>query len=157
MDQIITDQKILRRASKETTLTEIRSIKLANRLKKANRTAWTKGAGLAAIQIGIPLRFAWFIANGREETLLNPKIILGKGKRIYKNEGCLSIPNSYVDTERFYYIEYISAGEKRTAMNFKAILIQHEIDHMDGILNIDKKYPNKALNMDASDKALSAS
>ena len=86
MDQIITDEIILRTISKETTLSEIRSIKLVNRLKKANRTAWTKGAGLAAIQIGIPLRFAWFIANGREETLLNPKIILGKGKRIYKRQ-----------------------------------------------------------------------
>ena len=145
MDQIITDETILRTISKETTLSEIRSIKLVNRLKKANRTAWTKGAGLAAIQIGIPLRFAWFIANGREETLLNPKIILGKGKRIYKNEGCLSIPNSYVDTERFYYIEYISGGKKRTAMNYKAVLIQHEIDHMNGILNIDREYTNKDL------------
>ena len=145
MDQIITDETILRTISKETTLSEIRSIKLVNRLKKANRTAWTKGAGLAAIQIGIPLRFAWFITNGREETLLNPKIILGKGKRIYKNEGCLSIPNSYVDTERFYYIEYISGGKKRTAMNYKAVLIQHEIDHMNGILNIDREYTNKDL------------
>ena len=145
MDQIITDETVLRTISKETTLKEIRLLKLVNRLKKANRTAWTKGAGLAAIQIGIPLRFAWFVSNGREETLLNPVLTLGKGKRIFKNEGCLSIPNSYVDTERFYYIEYISGGKKRTAMNYKAVLIQHEIDHMMGILNVDRKYPNKAM------------
>ena len=145
MDQIVTDEAILRTISKETTLSEIRSLKLVNRLKKANKTAWTKGAGLAAIQIGIPLRFAWFIANGKEETLLNPEIILAKGERIYKNEGCLSIPDSYVDTVRFNYIEYISGGKKMSAMNFKAILIQHEIDHMDGILNIDREYTNKDL------------
>ena len=118
---------------------EVKELRLRQRLKAANKTAWTKGAGLAAIQIGIPLRFAWFSIKGSDEILLNPKIVLVKGKHIFKNEGCLSIPQHYVDTERYNYIEYISEGKLKKAMNFKSVLIQHEIDHMNGILNIDPK------------------
>ncbi|HUS89873.1 MAG TPA: peptide deformylase [Desulfosporosinus sp.] len=140
VDKIITDQAILRQVSSPTTKKEVKDLKLIRRLRKATKTAWTKGCGLAAIQIGIPLRFAWFTVNGKEETLLNPEIIKSEGSSIFRNEGCLSIPHSYIDTERFYYIQYISGGKKRTARNFEAILIQHEIDHMDGILNLDRKY-----------------
>ena len=138
MDQIITDKSLLRNSSKETTMEEIKSLGLIKRLRNANKTAWTKGAGLAAIQIGIPLRFSWFIINGRQKNLLNPEILVGKGMRVYKNEGCLSIPNTYTDTERFHYIEYMSGGKKGKAINFEAVLIQHEIDHMNGLLNIDR-------------------
>ena len=139
IDKIIIDKKVLRQVSKPTTMPEIKALKLRKRLRQAMKTAWTKGAGLAAIQIGVPLRFAWLMGNGKDEILLNPEIVTGKGKRVYKGEGCLSIPHSYVDVERFYYIEYLSGGKLRKAMNFKAILIQHEIDHMDGILNIDRR------------------
>lgn len=139
MDKIITDKKVLRQVSKATTMAEVKELNLRKRLRKASKTAWIKGVGLAAIQIGVPLRFALLILDGKEEILLNPKIIIGKGKRIFKGEGCLSIPNSYVDTERFYYIEYLSGNRRKIAINFKAILIQHEIDHMDGILNIDRR------------------
>ena len=138
MDKIVTDMKILRQISEPTSMAEVRELDLRRRLRKANKTGWIEGAGLAAIQIGVPLRFALLTLDGKEEILLNPRIIEGKGKRIFRGEGCLSIPNSYVDTERFHYIEYISGNKHKTAINFKAILIQHEIDHMDGILNIDR-------------------
>ena len=141
-DPIITDQKILRQKSETTTMKEVKALKLRKRLKKSNKTAWTKGAGLAAIQIGVPLRFAWFTIRGSDEILINPEIIEAKGKITFKNEGCLSIPNSYVDTERFAYIRYRSGGKIRTATNFKAVLIQHEIDHMDGILNVERGQMN---------------
>lgn len=139
IDHIITSQNDLRQLSMPTTLQEVKELRLRQRLREANKTAWTNGAGLAAIQIGIPLRFAWLSIRGGDEILLNPEIIVAKGKQIFKNEGCLSIPGSYVDVERYQYIEYISEGKRKTAMNFKAVLIQHEIDHMDGILNIDKR------------------
>jgi len=137
-DVIVTDKKVLRQLSKETTMEEVKGLRLRKRLQKANKTAWTKGAGLAAIQIGVPLRFAWLTVNGRDEILLNPEIVAKAGLRTFKNEGCLSIPHSYVDTQRYHYIEYISEGKLKKAMNFKAVLIQHEIDHMNGILNIDQ-------------------
>jgi len=136
-DIIVLDQEVLRQFSKETTMAEVKELRLRKRLQKANKTAWTKGAGLAAIQIGVPLRFAWLTVNGRDEILLNPEIVAEAGLRTFKNEACLSIPNSYVDTLRYHYIEYISEGKLKKAMNFKAVLIQHEIDHMNGVLNID--------------------
>lgn len=137
-DNIITNKDVLRQLSMPTTMQDVKTLRLRQRLKASNKTAWTKGAGLAAIQIGIPLKFAWFSIRGSDEILLNPEIVITRGIFTFKNEGCLSIPNSFIDTARYQYIEYISEGKRKTAMNFKAVLIQHEIDHMDGILNIDR-------------------
>jgi len=108
-------------------------------LRKSNRTAWTEGCGLAAIQIGVPVRFAWFVFQGKEEILMNPEIIRKKGFRTHKDESCLSIPDLWIDTGRFHYIEYRSDGRLRKAHNLKAIIIQHEIDHMDGVLITDRR------------------
>lgn len=138
MDKIITEELILRQLSKETSLSEINRLDLKKRLRKATKTAWTKGAGLAAIQIGIPLRFAVLWIPEGEQILLNPEIIELKGEYIYK-EGCLSIPGKQTRVKRFRYVKYRNNGKIREAINFKAALIQHEIDHMNGILNIDKK------------------
>ena len=136
-DKIITDVKKLRINSKETTSKEVQDLNLISRLIKANKTAWTNGAGLAAIQIGVPLRFAWYVYEGKEGTLLNPVIVERFGSEVGK-EGCLSIPNKWFDVERAYAITYLTNGKKKRASGFLARLVQHEIDHMDGILVIDK-------------------
>jgi len=142
MDKIVTYNGLfkrrLRRKSRVTTAKEVAMYDLVNRLKAANDTAWIEGCGLAAIQIGIPIRFAWFKFNNREDTLLNPEITVKMGTKI-ENEACLSIPKVITPVWRSYEIEYISAGKKHTAKGMKARIIQHEIDHMDGILNIDKE------------------
>ena len=138
-DKIMTidkHEKILRQISKETTWKEVEKLHVIRRLKKMNSKAWTEGCGLSAIQIGIPLRVAWLILDGKEEILLNPKIISEVGS-IKSREGCLSIPNKYTVVNRTRKIKYISDGQKKKAKGFKAIIIQHEIDHMNGILNID--------------------
>lgn len=132
-DLIVTDPKILSQISKTTTSEEVQSLNLISRLIAANKTAWTDGAGLAAIQIGIPLRFAWYVVGGKEGTLLNPIITERFG--VQKNrEGCLSVPNMFIEVERPYSIEYLTNGKKKKASGFLARLIQHEIDHMDGLL-----------------------
>jgi len=144
-DKILTikdELKKLREVSKKTTLEEIERLDLKNRLREANDTAWTKGCGLASIQIGIPLRYAWFTYDGKEYELINPEIIMGLGKIKYE-EGCLSIPDKYTGVERYYEIEYFSNGKKKRAKGHKAHIIQHEIDHMNGILNIDKELGNE--------------
>ena len=130
-DKIITDETILRQISKPTTWDEVNELNLVNRLREANKTSWTKGCGLAAIQIGIPLRFAWFVFQEKEYTLLNPEIIMEMGK-ITQKEGCLSVPNKWEEVERSYEIEYLSDGKKKRAKGFKARIVQHEIGHMDG-------------------------
>jgi len=135
IDEIVTDRKILSQTSKETTLEEIEQLDLKNRLINSSAKAWTKGCGLAAIQIGIPLRFAWFLYKDIEYTLLNPEIIYSIGKYTVGKEGCLSIPDNWVSIERFFEIKYLSNGKEYKAKGLKAQIIQHEIDHMNGILN----------------------
>ena len=112
-----------------------------------------KGVGLAAIQIGVAQRV--LIINipedesedatlNREETLeiINPVFTQKEGLCKHQ-EGCLSIPGVYEDIERAESItlEYQDRyGEKHTIENsdFLAIALQHEIDHLDGKVFIEK-------------------
>ncbi|MBI5872713.1 MAG: peptide deformylase [Candidatus Omnitrophica bacterium] len=135
---IATDKNFLHQISIETTRKEVDGLGLVFKLREANKTAWTKGCGLAAIQIGMPLRFAWYLLEGKEGQLLNPVIINKWGEDIAQ-EGCLSIPCNYTSVKRAYEIEYLTNGKKKRARGLLARLIQHEIDHMDGILIIDKR------------------
>ena len=137
-DKIITDKNILHQESTETTMKEVNRQCLIGRLRAMNKRGWTEGAGLSVIQIGIPLRVALISYGDYEEILLNPSLISMKGE--YENiEGCLSVPNRLTKVKRFIEIGYISNGQKKKAKGFLACIIQHEIDHMDGILNIDKE------------------
>jgi peptide deformylase len=141
---IILNQDTLRIKSKVTTREEVEKLDLVNLLQKANKTGWIKGLGLSAIQIGIPLRFAWYRyeESGRsyEGQLLNPVIVKKYGLHV-ADEGCLSIPNKYIKVERAWAIEYLNNNKKQTnhAIGLLARIIQHEVDHMDGILMIDKE------------------
>jgi len=110
-----------------------------------------KGVGLAAIQIGVPLRA--LIINipddnsdeqPKENTLeiINPIFIEKSGKEKHQ-EGCLSIPGIYEDIERAKYvkIEYQDRfGKSHTIEddNFLAVAIQHEVEHLDGKVFIEK-------------------
>jgi len=112
------------------------------------------GVGLAAIQIAVPQRVLVInvpiervdgeAEQPKENTLeiINPIIIDEHGKTMYQ-EGCLSVPGVYEDVERFSYakIEYQDRfGIKQTIEDddFLAIAIQHEMDHLDGKVFIEK-------------------
>jgi peptide deformylase len=137
MKEIVTDKKTLHQISLITTHEEVERLGLVKQLREANKTAWTKGAGLAAIQIGIPLRFSWYVLpNKKEYTLLNP-VIIEKWGSDTKSEGCLSIPNYYQEVTRGWTIKYSNNGKIKTISGFEARIIQHEIDHMDGKLITD--------------------
>lgn len=138
MDTIVTDRKILKQVSRETTSKEVEEMGLIKRLRAAMDSAWTGGSGLAAIQIGVPVRFAWYKTNSEEGTLLNPVILERYGSDVGK-EGCLSIPHKWVEVDRAWEIVYMTNGKKRRAIGYLARLIQHEIDHMDGILCDEKQ------------------
>ena len=112
-----------------------------------------RGVGLAAIQIGVAQRV--LIINlpeddsedaiiKKEETLeiINPVFITKEGSCKHQ-EGCLSIPGVYEDIERAEHIVleyYDREGTKHTIENneFLAIALQHEIDHLDGKVFIEK-------------------
>lgn len=136
-DLIVTDEKILREKSKETTVQEAVDLGIDKHIVEALQTAWTKGSGLAAIQIGVPLRYGFYVINGNPRILVNPVITKMVGEEI-ATEGCLSIPGKWLPVKRARVIEYISNGKKKKAYGFEARLIQHEIDHMDGVLITDR-------------------
>jgi len=101
------------------------------------------GVGLAAPQVGILKRIAVVdIREGNKIILINPVIIEEEGKAIME-EGCLSIPEETGDVIRSEKIKVRSLdrnGEEIEfeAEGFEARAIQHEIDHLDGVLFVDK-------------------
>lgn len=103
------------------------------------------GIGLAATQVGIPYRFfIWDISQDRTElhVVINPKIIKGEGEIVFE-EGCLSIPGLRVPVKRAKKIVVEWIDEKGRKMkeeleDLKSVLFQHEIDHLNGKLIIDK-------------------
>jgi len=133
IDKIRTWAWQLKKVSKPATFSNIVEYNLPHRIRRSAYTGWVNGFGLAAIQIGVPIRYAWFTLHGKEYELINPKILDHFGTQTV-SESCLSIPNKIFTVDRYYEIEYESLGRKFKAKGIKAQIIQHEIDHMDGIL-----------------------
>jgi len=150
---IRTDLPYLRQVSKPTSRSEVEKLNLVPAIKYALRTAWTGGYGLAAIQIGIPIRAAWFwipASDGcnsgkehprnhhKEVLLINPKILEFKEPIVIPGEGCLSIPNKVFTVQRYNWIKLENDGQVCVAEGKEAQIIEHEIDHMDGVLVMDR-------------------
>ena len=126
-----------------------------------------KGIGLAAIQVGREVRLLTTDTRPRENgrykpeemteleravpqplVLFNPVITKREGKTTY-DEGCLSVPTYYETVERFDYIEVTALDIEGRKIEIKtdgllSICIQHEIDHLDGKLFIDRLSPIKS-------------
>ena len=105
------------------------------------------GVGLAAIQIGVPKRVITMDVSKSETerqplVLINPEILWSsEEKRVYE-EGCLSIPEYYEEVERpdrvrFRYTNLQGESVEQDADGLMATCIQHELDHLNGVLFID--------------------
>ncbi len=117
------------------------------------------GIGLAANQVDLPLRF--FICNlaaapgeGEELVFLNPVLSRPKGQS-EREEGCLSLPGLYAPVKRPESIQleaYSMEGEpiKAELDGLIARVIQHETDHLDGVLFTDRLSPTVELNIQAA-------
>lgn len=104
----------------------------------------SEGVGLAAPQVGILKRVCVVSIDGGETKyeLVNPQIVKASGKQ-YGNEGCLSVPNRHGEVlrpKRLIVDAFNRKGEKMRikADGFLAVAFCHEMDHLDGILFIDK-------------------
>lgn len=102
-----------------------------------------KGVGLAANQIGKSLRLAVLEADGVQYTIINPEITSLSQEKILFEEGCLSLPGQYFSIVRsesltLKYQDIRGLPKKVRATGFLAIVIQHEVDHLDGILICDR-------------------
>jgi peptide deformylase len=109
----------------------------------------TDGVGLAAPQVGVSLRIfvidtTWTQDEGKKEpvVLINPVILEGRGEIVYE-EGCLSVPGIYEKVRRYNSITMEYQDIKGALCHIeadgtRAVVLQHELDHLDGILFIDR-------------------
>ncbi len=106
-----------------------------------------RGAGLSAIQVGVPLRV--FIGGpisqnfGGPQAFINPVLVSTGGYLVQMNEGCLSVPGFFEKMKRWtevtvtYRDETFALHENVKFQGFNAHLIQHELEHLDGKLYLD--------------------
>lgn len=123
---------------------------LASRMRKAMLTY--DGIGIAAPQIGEPLR-VFLVAKELfppdiqaiipSDVFVNPKAVRKSFKRERSEEGCLSVPGVYAQVRRHQHmtVEAYDADRKKfriTAEGLLATVLQHELDHLEGVLFVDR-------------------
>lgn len=106
------------------------------------------GIGLAAVQVGIPKRIIVMdLAEEGEQPspryFVNPEILWTSDETATYNEGCLSVPDHYADVERparcrVKFVDYHGKPREAEADGLLATCIQHEVDHLNGVLFIDR-------------------
>ena len=137
--------KLLRRVSKPVDFVGKEEQKIMDDMLDTMYEA--NGIGLAAIQIGIPKRII-VLDIGKDQKNKKPMYFVNpiiKNKNIEKTsyeEGCLSVPGQFAEIERpdkchVKYLDYYGQPKEIKAEGMLATCIQHEIDHLEGILFID--------------------
>lgn len=135
---------LLRKKSPEVTKEKICSPEIKELCLNMVKTMLKKeGLGLAAPQIGENIRLAVINTKDGIIMLINPKITRKSLGKEWGEEGCLSLPNIFGQVKRHKEItcEYFDINAKEKKLKAKGLLarvIQHEVDHLDGILFIDK-------------------
>jgi peptide deformylase len=131
---------ILRRKSKRVRTIDSSIQKLIGNMIETMHSSG--GVGLAAPQVGVPLRVIVIGIPEREDiTLINPEIVHRTGERLV-TEGCLSIPGYFGEVKRAQSVKVkghnLSGKEIRIkAEELLAQALEHEIDHLNGVLYID--------------------
>ncbi len=110
-----------------------------------------EGRGLAAPQLGVLVRVfvmdaTWKIGAGTPEIFINPEILWRSEERVPSSEGCLSIPGVRAEVERakeiiLRWVMTDGSISAQKLVGFRAICAQHEIDHLDGIVTLDRLSP----------------
>ncbi|MBU1313196.1 MAG: peptide deformylase [Alphaproteobacteria bacterium] len=142
---IILPDPILRQPSRPFEQVDTEVLRLADDMLETMYDA--PGIGLAAVQIGVPRRLLVIdISRDDEENkpqvFINPEIVATSDDRSVYEEGCLSIPDYYAEVERpaTVTVQYIGRDGKQQTVDADGLLatcLQHEIDHLNGILFID--------------------
>ena len=135
---------VLRQKANPVAKVSGKTQKLIDELMRVMKVA--NGVGLAAPQMGVLQRVVVIAPEGMKPmALVNPVVTQAEGEQIGQ-EGCLSIPGLYGDVKRAQYVEVEAmdrAGHKILLRmeGMHARVVQHEIDHLDGVLFIDKVDP----------------
>ena len=142
--------EILRKVSKpvETITDEIREL-IANMIQTMYAAP---GVGLAANQVGVLKRIAVIdVSSGKKAdslmVMINPEVLSREGEESYE-EGCLSVPNFTGDVERARFVQvcHMTREGKEMTIRAEGLLaraVQHELDHLNGMLFIDRLPPMK--------------
>ncbi len=144
LDIILNPNSVLRMTAKEIEKKDITSPQMRELAEDMFQTMMEKdGVGLAAPQIGKSIRLVVIHTKEGSLFLFNPKIIKKSILKEWDEEGCLSVPMYFGEVKRHRSVTcsfFDENGEKRkvTAHGLLARVMQHEIDHLDGILFIDK-------------------
>ena len=134
------DNPILRKKSVPVKTIDKKLVKYIKEMKVAMKKA--KGVGLAAPQVGNNIRLALVTINKKVMPIINPEIISKSEEIELGEEGCLSLPGVWGKVNRHKAITLKYQDEKGDEKilklkDFNARVVQHEIDHLDGILFID--------------------
>lgn len=102
------------------------------------------GLGIAAPQVNESLRMCLAKIGNRITPLINPQITWKNAERAIAEEGCLSLPGQWADVPRAtaIIVQYKNAkgeDQERKLTDMEARIVQHEVDHLDGILIVDYK------------------
>jgi peptide deformylase len=142
---VILPDPVLRLVSRPVERIDAPLLKLADDMLATMYDA--PGIGLAAIQVGEPLRLVVMdLAKEGEpaapQVFINPEILVTSDGRSVYEEGCLSIPDYYAEVERpaKVHVRHLDREGKEREIEADGLLatcLQHEIDHLDGVLFID--------------------
>jgi len=145
-DIIMVPDEMLKKISDPIEKVGVNEKRLINDLFKTMYNS--QGIGLAAVQVGILKRILVVDVSNKDEkkrplSLINPVIKKISDETSVYEEGCLSIPNTFIEIERpkICEVEYIDINGKKKDLKCDGLLstcLQHEIDHLDGKLIIDQ-------------------
>jgi peptide deformylase len=135
------DHPALRQKAKKVPRVDTSIVRLLDDLAETMYAA--PGAGLAANQIGVPLRVCVVKGDDNQHyALVNPVLVKGEGSQV-GYEGCLSLPGWVGEVERFETVTVKALNRKGKEIRIKssgftARAFQHELDHLDGVLFTDR-------------------
>jgi peptide deformylase len=132
---------VLEQVAKPVTHFRQETIQLVEDMKRIMKKA--RGLGLAAPQIGASTRILIYDVGDGVQVIVNPKILSMRGEQLDPPEGCLSIPGLQGQVRRAKEVRvkgYNQLGRPvyRRAQDMEARVIQHELDHLDGILFFER-------------------
>lgn len=151
---------MLRQKAKRVTIIDRSVQRLIDDMVDTMRAAL--GAGLAAPQVGVSLRIAVIEMPGEDViTLINPEIIKKQGERLI-TEACLSVPGYQGELKRSVWVKVKARDRQGKDIRIKgeellAQALEHEIDHLNGVLYVDRvESPDKLqkLELDADQEGL---
>jgi peptide deformylase len=135
-----TDHPLLRTKTKNVVKPTKEILKLLKDMQETVKDA--DGAGIAAPQVGRTERVCLALISGRMTPLINPQITSKSKEQESAEEGCLSLPRIAVSVPRskaisLKYLDAKGKPQERKLRDFDARVVQHEVDHLEGILIVD--------------------